>query len=54
MLTTFVEYMTQKSKLKMEATGIERLVEYVKTFLILLYNCRKQNLGTNVYFFIFR
>ena len=54
MSTTFVEYMTQKSKLKMEVTGIERLVEYVKTFFILLYYCRKQNLGINVYFFIFR
>ena len=32
MPTTFVEYMAQKSKLKMEVTGIERLIEYVKTF----------------------
>ena len=25
----------------MEATGIERLIEYVKMFLILLYYCRQ-------------
>ena len=31
MPTTLMEYMTQKSNLKTEATGIERLIEYVKT-----------------------
>ena len=37
MPTTFVEYMAQKSKLKMQVTGIERLIEYAKTFLIVIY-----------------
>ena len=36
-----MDYVTQKSKLKMEATGIECLIENVKTFMILLYYCRQ-------------